>query len=92
VSIDVLPGTDGEPGLVLEETRFSNPLGDIRIVLARPRVFIPDEIVCNIRRRCCHPGITLDEDVLTINGTDRKVVYLLTQDPVRFGYIAEWPD
>jgi hypothetical protein len=92
VSVDVLPGDDSEPGLVLQESRFRNPLGDIRVVLAKPRVFIPAEVVFAVRQHRSHPGITLDGDVLTIEGENRKVIYRLTQDPVRHGYIAEWPD
>ena len=94
MSWDVLHDDDGKPGLVLRTDRLRDPLGlKVFVELAGPRILILAEVVYLLRKSAAHPAISLDGDVLTIDGANRRVVYRITgKDPVRYAFAAEWPD
>lgn len=68
----------------------------VHVDQADPRVRLSTRIIHDLRAgQVVHgsPYITLDDDLLRIDGVNRLVIYRLagmTRD--RSGYIAEWPD
>jgi len=67
------------------------------IVEADPRITITDEFIDRVRQGYGHPNISLVDDVLTMRGTNRTVVYRLVEHVPAVGitqshYRAEWPD
>ena len=76
-------------------TRIDDPLkpSRLRVDRADPRARIAAELVNEIVSGRAHPAVTLVDDVLTINGENRRVVYRLGRyDPVGRFYEMEWPD
>lgn len=60
---------------------------------ADPRVMISSCWIRQARRGDWGPGVTLVDDVLTINAVDRRVVYRIgVLHLVEDCYEAQWPD
>jgi hypothetical protein len=67
--------------------------GSLTVDRADPRVLIDAEVLDDIRDGRCGPELSLRGDVLTIDATNRRVIYRIGEHlmlPDR--YVAEWPD
>jgi hypothetical protein len=68
----------------------------LRVLQADPKILIGGEVLEELRAGRHHPDVTLDGDVLTINGINRKVIYRIGEqrdgDFQRDQFPAEWPD
>lgn len=59
---------------------------------ADPRIMVSAELLEAIAK-APGPGVSLDGDILRIEGADRTVIYRIGEKvPDYFGYYAEWPD
>lgn len=72
---------------------ISDHTSHLYIVQADPRIKITGYVVDLLRQGDIRPEATLVDDVLTIRGTNRTVIYRLGEyDPLTRTYSAEWPD
>lgn len=69
---------------------------DLEIVHADPKIKISTEMMDRFKSGYGHPAVSLVDDVLTIHGTNRTVVYRINGDKSHDGFQwwvhAEWPD
>lgn len=64
----------------------------LRIDHADPRILISTEVLEDIRRDP-GPGITLNGDLLRIEGVNRTVIYRIGEKaPDLYAHHAQWPD
>lgn len=69
-----------------------HPSGRVRIEHADPRLTIGAQVLDSIRRNP-GPGVSLNDDILRIEGVNRTVVYRIgAKVPDQRAYYAEWPD
>lgn len=65
----------------------------VDIVQADPRIRVSADLLDEIRAGECGPCVTLNGDVLRIQGSNRQVVYRIGDKvPHLDAYEAEWPD
>lgn len=69
--------------------------GSALIERADPRIRIADELLDEIERGWGADWLSLNDDVLTLRGQNRTVVYRIDRDnydPQTRSVLAEWPD
>lgn len=65
----------------------------IRVDHADPEILISPELLDEMRAGNLHPNVSLDGDLLRIEGTNRTVIYRIGDKvPDLFAYYAAWPD
>jgi hypothetical protein len=87
-----MPTAEPYGDCVLE--RWTWPGGDwLWVHQADPLVLIDPPLLADVRHVSPHPAVTLRDDVLTIRGQNRTVVYVIGRYiPERGMYEARWPD
>jgi len=67
----------------------------LRVTQADPKVWVARELLAELDAGNLHPDITFVDDVLTINGVNRRVIYRVRRDVEWLAgacVLAEWPD
>lgn len=87
------PVEPGECTLTVHYDGPDDPVGRVYVDQADPVVWAAGEAVAEIKSGAAHPDVTIQDDLITIRGSNRTVVYRIRQDDFpRDRYLMVWPD